>query len=160
PSGCSRKTSRPSKGPSNTSAPTQERTLKTVLIDADVLVYEAALANEKATQWDTNLWTLHAELDPAIIQIDGEIDEIKRQLEAHRCCMCLSDYEDRWRRRVRRTYKSNRKPTRKPIIYEPMRQYLHEAYETFQRPGLEGDDILGILSTNPKLFPGEKVIVS
>jgi hypothetical protein len=41
-----------------------------------------------------------------------------------------------------------------------MRAYCHEAYETFEREGLEGDDILGILATHPTLVRGEKIIVS
>lgn len=129
-------------------------------MDADVLVWEAATANEHPTQWSASLWTLHAELDPAIMQLDGEVEEIKQQLEADRVVMCLSDYDDPWRKKVLPTYKSNRKATRKPVIYEPLRQYLHEKYETWQRPGLEGDDVLGILSTSPAIIEGEKIIVS
>lgn len=134
--------------------------MRTALLDADVLAYEAATANEHPIQWDANLWTLHSELNPAILQLDNEIEDIKRNLEADHVVLALSDYNDPWRKRVMPTYKANRKEKRKPIIYAALREYMHEKYEVFQRPGLEGDDILGILLTNPKLFPGEKIIVS
>ena len=39
-------------------------------------------------------------------------------------------------------YKGNRRKTRKPITYKPLRDWCHDVYETFQRPTLEGDDVL------------------
>ena len=33
-------------------------------------------------------------------------------------------------------------------------------YESFLRPGLEADDVMGILATHPTLMPGKKVIIS
>jgi DNA polymerase-1 len=41
-----------------------------------------------------------------------------------------------------------------------MRAWAHETYRTYERPGLEGDDVLGILATHPTLIPGEKIVVS
>lgn len=132
---------------------------RTLLIDGDTLVFEAAIAHEYEAQWDWGLWTLHAHLDPAIVQLDAAIDEIAEKLQASRVIIALSD-DSRWRNAVMPEYKNHRQKTRKPIIYRPLREYLHETREVFQRPGLEGDDVLGILSTHPKLIDGEKIIVS
>lgn len=134
--------------------------MRTLLIDADVLVYEACRANEVETKWEDDLWTLHAFFDPTREQFDAAVQEIKEKLEADAVVMALSDYEKPWRKEIMPTYKGNRRDVRKPITYAPMRAYCHEKYDTFQRPGLEGDDILGILLTNPKLYPGEKIVVS
>lgn len=123
-------------------------------------MWEAGTAVEVPTQWTPDLWTLHASLDHAILQLDEQVEIIKQMLEADTVVMCLSDYEKPWRRSVMPTYKASRKTVRKPVVYGPLRQYIHEKYETFQRPGLEGDDCLGILSTNPNLFSGRKIIVS
>lgn len=133
---------------------------RTLLIDADTLVYEAAKANEIETKWDEDLWTLHAYEEPAKLQLDAKVEELKARLSADRVVMALSDYTDPWRKRVMPTYKSNRKDVRKPIIFAPLREHVHANYETFQRPGLEGDDILGILLTHPTLIKGEKIVVS
>src|SRR5690606_16330912 len=46
------------------------------------------------------------------------------------------------------------------VIYTPLREWVHESYDTYQRPSLEGDDVLGILATHPTLIPGEKIVVS
>jgi DNA polymerase-1 len=55
------------------------------------------------------------------------------------------------------TYKQTRKKLRRPVVYKPMREHIAKAYETFLRPTLEGDDVLGILQTRGT---EETVIVS
>ena len=57
-------------------------------------------------------------------------------------------------------YKSNRAGTRKPTCYRALREYILENYETYLRPKLEADDILGILMTNDKIVKGDKVMVT
>lgn len=134
--------------------------MRTALIDSDVLVWEAGTAAEVPIEWHDGLWTLHAFLEPAIEQLKSSVEEIKRNLEADQVVMALSDYTNPWRKLVMPSYKGNRKATRKPVIYNPLREFIHEAYSTYQRPGLEGDDVLGILLTTPALLPGEKIVVS
>lgn len=46
------------------------------------------------------------------------------------------------------------------MCYAAIKDYIKETYRTYERPDLEGDDVLGILSTSPKIIRGEKVIVS
>ena len=133
--------------------------MKTALIDGDIFIYTAAAANEYDAQWSSWLWTRHADLDAAIFQFNDKLDEIVGDLQVDRIVVALSD-EVNWRKTVMPTYKHQRAATRKPVVYAAMREYVAETRETFQRPGLEGDDILGILSTHSHLVPGEKIIVS
>lgn len=132
---------------------------RTVLIDGDVFIYQASAAHEYETQWDAWLWTRHAELQPAIAQFNDSIDQIVADLQADKVVVALSD-EVNWRKAVMPTYKHNRVAKPKPVIYKAMREYVAETRETYVRPGLEGDDILGILSTHAHLIKGEKIIVS
>lgn len=134
--------------------------MRTLLIDADSLVYQAARAVEEPVQWTPTLWTLHAHSDEAQLKFDAEVNRLKVRLEADEVVMALSDYNKPWRRDIMPTYKANRKEIRKPVVYQPLRDYVHEVYNTFQRPGLEGDDVLGILLTNPAIIKGEKICVS
>jgi DNA polymerase I len=134
--------------------------MRTLIIDADSLVYQAARAVEHEIQWSETLWTLHAELSPAIARLDDEVKTLQDTLEADEVVMVLSDYNDPWRKRIMPTYKSNRKSVRKPVVYSPLRDYIHEKYDTYQRSGLEGDDVIGVLLTNPALLKGEKIAVS
>lgn len=132
-------------------------TKRTLLIDGDTLVFEAAAANEYEAQWEPWLWTLHANLDAAITQLKDSINEIVTKLKADHFVIALSD-DARWRPSVMPMYKRGR--GRKPVIYKALREYCHEVYDVKQRPTLEGDDVLGILATHPTLIGGEKLIVS
>jgi len=123
-------------------------------------VYSAGRANEQAIQWAEDLWTLHSFLEPSIEQLDRDVEQIRCAVDADSVVMTLSDYQEPWRKLVMPSYKSNRKEVRKPVCYRPLREYVHEKYLTYQRPGLEGDDLCGIILTTDALFPGEKVAVS
>lgn len=133
--------------------------MRTVLLDGDIWCYQATAANEYEAQWDTWLWTLHGDFNAAQEQFDRTVEFIKKGLKADKVVIALSDSTN-WRKKVMPAYKSNRVKTRKPVCYQPLREYIHEKYDVFQRPGLEGDDILGILSTSTGLFEGDLIVVS
>lgn len=137
--------------------------MRTLLIDADSLIYSAAATNETATQWDEDVWTYHGNFDSARSQLDCGIHALLERLEADVVVLALSNYTDPWRKRILPTYKSNRKDTRKPVLLRPLRGYVHEKYSTFERPGLEGDDVLGLLltaATPPDPVAGERILCS
>lgn len=133
--------------------------MRTALIDGDVLVFQAAAANEYEAQWSDWLWTLHADFNAAMEHLDRQIERVMELLETEHVVLALTD-PNNWRKQVMPTYKAHRLRTRKPVVYQPLREYVSEKYRTYMKPWLEGDDVLGILSTHPKLIPGEKVIVS
>lgn len=133
--------------------------MRTALIDADILAYQAAAAVEQPIDWGDGLWSLHAFEDEAIAQFDGQIKKIEEDLEADRLVLAFSDKEN-WRKDVLPTYKSNRAGVRKPMLLKFLREYAETKYEVFVRPTLEGDDVLGILATHKSKIPGEKIVVS
>jgi 5'-3' exonuclease len=122
---------------------------RTLLVDADVLIYRAASANQSSYQWSEDVFSVRGDFAGASKQLDDEVESLMADLKADHCVMALSNYESPWRKAVMPTYKSNRKPEMKPILLKPLRQYVHEKYEAVERPTLEGDDVLGILMTAP-----------
>ena len=59
------------------------------------------------------------------------------------------------------TYKENRKGVRKPLVLSALKEWVADEYETFIRPTLEADDVMGILATWGKFKKGyKKIIVS
>lgn len=138
---------------------------RTLLLDGDVYCYQAAAAVERTINWgddqddDSCLYTLHADLDEAKLTLDASIEDLTKLVGADRCIFVLTDSVN-WRTSVLPTYKGNRSTTRRPLVLADLRQYARDQYEYWQRPTLEGDDILGILATNNKAVPGEKVIVT
>jgi DNA polymerase-1 len=135
---------------------------RTALIDADVLVYMAGLANEYEVQWDSCNWSLFAELDKSVADLEDRIEEIKTKLQCTHVVMALSSYDNPWRKIIMPSYKGKRAKlgARKPIVHAPLREYLHQEHRTYERQGLEGDDILGILVTHPTIIEGDKIVVS
>jgi len=134
---------------------------RVLLIDGDIWCFRAAASCEYATKWDEDVWTLHAHENEAVAALNGQIDGIVEALEADRVVFALSSsVVPNFRYDVLPTYKSNRADKRKPMLIGPLKAYLRENYEVWERPGLEGDDVLGILSTSPKIVKGEKIIVS
>lgn len=132
--------------------------MTTALIDGDTVLYAASSSTEREVEWEPWLWTLWGDLDEAKDAADSAIERIANDVGADRIVIALSADPPRWRERYWKGYKMNRAGGRKPVTYKPLRAYVHEQYETFERPGLEGDDVLGILATHPKLVEGEKIV--
>lgn len=132
---------------------------RTLLIDGDVIAYTAASAVEHEYDWGDDLWTVHSDVDEARKAARQAIDSLGEKLKADHVVLAFSDKEN-FRKTFFPDYKGNRVGKRKPIALKELKLHLADEFETWVRPGLEGDDVLGILSTHPKLFPGEKIIVS
>jgi DNA polymerase-1 len=134
--------------------------MRTVLVDADVLVYQASNSVQRTIEWEPGMWTVHGDLEQAKEIVDRKLASICSALSADKLVLALSDYSDPWRKVIMPEIKANRAGVAKPILLHPLREYLHERYDVYQRPTLEGDDVLGILSTHPTLMPGQKIIVT
>lgn len=131
----------------------------TLLIDGDILAYWACSGVEEATDWGNDWWTLTADARQAKQMVDAQIAQYKSLLGADKVTIAFSDAEDNWRWSVLPSYKGNRCGKRKPICYVPVREYAMEMYNGVVMPRLEADDVLGLLSTGPKI-KGRKIIVS
>ncbi len=135
--------------------------MRTLLLDSDVLAFQTAASAEVATDWGDDFWTLHADAQNAKDRLANKIEMLQVELEAEAVTVCLSCRTRRyWRHDILPTYKANRAGKRLPMILGTLKQWLTDSYETFERPGLEADDVMGILATSTKIVEGETVIVS
>lgn len=132
---------------------------RTLLVDGDILVYAAASAAERPINWGDGLWTLHCAEADVSGKIALKVTSLMETLEADACILALTS-EDNFRYKVYPEYKHNRKDKRRPTLLPWARKWVEEHYTTFLRPGLEGDDVLGILATSRTLVEGERIIVS
>ncbi len=121
--------------------------MRTLLIDADVLAYRAAIEHEVAEETEDGYWTWTCDLENFL-----------ELLEAEHYVLCLSD-DRNFRKEISSEYKENRVRLRRPVVLRPLRKWLIEDLGAVVWPGLEGDDVMGIMATDPyKTF--EPVIVS
>lgn len=129
----------------------------TLLIDSDILAYKFAAKAQRSYEFGTAVDDM-AEVIP---KVDEWLEDLKAKLKADHFIICLSCPSDEgWRKLVLPSYKDNRSATVRPELLQPLKDYLELTYDSYRRPTLEADDIMGILSTDPTLVKGKKVIVS
>tara|TARA_E500000081_G_C6110720_1_gene342543 strand:- start:42 stop:815 length:774 start_codon:yes stop_codon:yes gene_type:complete len=120
---------------------------RTLLVDGSILVYRIASAIEVATEWQHDMWTLHADAKTGKQILDSELQRYLKLLNCKDIVIVLDD-EINFRKKLLPEYKSNRRKVRKPIILKPLKEYLKKKYDVRIFPTLEGDDTLGILATS------------
>lgn len=125
-------------------------------------MYRHATAVEKSHNWGDGIWSLEADENAAKYNLDREVSALKKKLKADEAIVALSDNGHNFRKEVYAPYKGNREQIRKPLVYTPVRQHVFDSHDGRMKPGLEADDMLGILATHPDLFPSfdERIIVS
>ena len=133
---------------------------RVLLVDADISIFQATTVTERPVNWGDGLWTLHCFEDEAIRVFEDGHAKLMETLDADHAIYCLTDSVN-WRKGILPTYKANRANVRKPMLLPFMQQYLLDNYDTYLRPSLEGDDVMGILSTHPTIVKADqKIIVS
>lgn len=134
-------------------------TKRILLIDADVVAYQCSSALESAVEWENGYWTWNVNFMEVINRVDEVVEDMVEKLEADDYKLCLTDPYANFRLDVLPTYKTHRSTVRKPLVLLAVKEWLVDNRGAIMRPGLEGDDVMGILSTW-KGLKGEKIIVS
>lgn len=132
-----------------------------LLIDGDIVAYKYAAGSEHTFDWGDGVASTSANLEDAKANIDEHIAGLMSSLDADEYIVALSDPEENFRKDIYPHYKAHRSNNVQPIIRRELEAYLIERYSAKLKPRLEGDDVLGIIATNPKLYPkSQKIIVS
>lgn len=133
---------------------------RTILLDADIVAYQIASTSETKVDWGDGEVQQFGD-DPELIEsrLDQNIGDTKRKLRADEVIVCLTDAVN-FRHSVLPSYKGNRKDLIKPLHLAYAKEYMERTQRTYKKPGLEADDVMGILATHPKIIQGKKVIVS
>jgi len=129
---------------------------RVLLIDADVIAYNAASACQQEIEFSPGYYTWQSSFDEVLSAFDDQIEKIKDTLDGDEIKLCLTDSEGNFRRSVLPTYKGKR--GKKPLVLKALKEFLTEERQAYFRPGLEGDDCMGILATVKS--PDDRIIVS
>lgn len=140
--------------------------MKTLIIDADVLVYKAAEASQETIEIETQenpdyICRIfeYGNKKQAIDYVEKKINSLMTKTKSDEYILALSDSKNNFRKQILPEYKANRKSI-KPVLYKFLRGYFTQNHKTYERPGLEGDDVIGILATSAKIVKSPKVIWS
>lgn len=133
---------------------------RTLLIDGDTIAFRAASACQHSVEQDDGSFQPFAVRSEGETAVDNAIQRIHDRLNATHIKVFVScPSGDNWRYQVDPDYKSNRKDSIRPMLLEPLKQYLRDKYGAIHLPGLEADDALGVYATHPTLIEGEKIVV-
>ena len=129
-----------------------------LLIDADVLAFEAAVVAEESIEWKDEMWTVHADMALAKARVVNRVEEFKDLMKTNKVIMCLTDRAN-FRRILNPDYKANRSKSRLPIILRQVKQWIIDELHGEMWPNLEADDVISILATD-KEMDEETIIIS
>jgi DNA polymerase-1 len=132
--------------------------LKELLIDGDILLYQYGCTNQTTIDWGEGIKSEWSELATATAELDSFLAHLMLQTSTKQLLICFSSIiPPSFRYEILPTYKHNRIGKEKPKLYYALRQYIIDNYPCKTEPGLEADDLLGILATTT---PGKYIIAS
>lgn len=120
--------------------------MRLALIDGDLLCYKAAHVYTERYHFDEDQPATFLDKKGAARAICGEVNDLADVVKADRVLVCLSDAKENFRKALYGRYKAHR-PGEKPQLVYFLRDVLAEAWPTIVVSRLEGDDLLGLLST-------------
>jgi 5'-3' exonuclease len=129
-----------------------------LLIDADILAYEAVSGAQQEVELDTDVWQIYCDLKEARKLFNNSIDKLMTDTTQEDYILCFSDPERvNFRKQLNPgVYKANRSG-RKPVGYWPFVHKIMKRRNVQSWPRLEADDVIGIMATRDE---GKHVIWS
>jgi DNA polymerase-1 len=131
-------------------------------VDGDIIAHRASEANTTSAAVDGqgDLWTYVTDVRAATQRFREDVESVASELGCSGIYIAFSTHPN-WRHSVLPSYKSNRKGSMKPPGYKALKAAVREItdYVVVEKPGLEGDDILGILATHESLVETKERIV-
>lgn len=134
-----------------------------LVMDGDWLVFQAMSAAEFDESWDDEIWHRccdHAKARTILEQSITSYSSRKKAWSKGPIILAFTA-ETNWRKGILESYKSNRKKTKKPVGYHEFLEELFENpnYICVREDNLEGDDVMGIIGSNPKVFGFKKAVL-
>jgi DNA polymerase-1 len=126
-----------------------------LLIDGDEYLFKACVLSEIDIRWDDQNHVLQANENEAWKTFVKSIERVATKFSldpVKDVTLCFSGTyaTPNFRLAIDPSYKSSRADKRKPLCYADLRETVNELYTTQTFPGLEADDVMGIMATQPK----------
>lgn len=120
------------------------------LIDADIISYIAAMVAQESTDWgDGDPVMVTASLPKAKQVADETLTAWFQPTGEDDLLLCWTDRKAKtFRYGVHPHYKAQRTGA-KPVLLEEVGAYMQDKYPSATYDGLEGDDVIGLLMTDP-----------
>jgi DNA polymerase-1 len=142
--------------------------IRLLLIDGDEFLFRACAAVEKEVRFNVILGEVAWNEPPIHVLgsnpvqarevLDEMLNRIFERFETRNHALCFSTGPN-FRYGVDPTYKNNRATSRKPLCYVELREQVEADYKCRAFPGLEADDVMGVLATHPKTVRESQPII-
>jgi DNA polymerase I len=140
-----------------------------LLIDGDEFLFRACAAVEKEVKFNVILGEVDWNEPPIHVLgsnpvearevLDQMLDRVFERFETREHLLCFSSPPN-FRYTVDPTYKNNRANSRKPLCYVELREQVEADFKCKALPGLEADDVMGIVATTPAIQKRQPIIIS
>lgn len=120
-----------------------------LLIDADFFCYRAASAGEYELEFDSDTTFIVGDFKKQKKVFEKSIADLMSRFDTDKVLLTWTDTEN-FRKTIDPNYKGNR-TKRKPAGYKKLKEWAKDCWDSIQKPGLEADDVMGILATNGSL---------
>lgn len=117
-----------------------------LLVDGDIVAYQAAASCETPVNWGDGLWTLHAfeqDVDAYITDMMFGLINSNNFTEV----VTPLSHTHNYRKDLADDYKANRKETRKPMLLQYAKDFIFKNFNGVIWKNLEADDVLGIMGS-------------
>lgn len=127
-----------------------------LLVDADILVYAVCSDLTEESRDEDDVWTYRMPERAAVEEAAARVESLLAETRCSSAALCVGS-KSNWRKRIDRSYKSNRVGKRKPLGYFAVIERLRETHDVHQLEWLEADDVLGIMHTAD---PRERTVIA
>lgn len=133
---------------------------RTLVIDADMLVYPISQVCRQEIDWDDDLTTVSVDVGQAQEMISTRLESWMQELQAQDVILCFTG-PNNWRAAVDSEYKAHRKGP-KPPGFRALTSWCFGSFNSLLWVGFEADDILGCLASEceERGFEDQWVMVS
>lgn len=114
-----------------------------LIIDGDIPLYQIGFSVETAVDWGGDFWSLSGDMNEARESMVIWVDRLKAATKTAEVYIALTGGEN-WRKALEPQYKANRKKVRKPVVLNPLRDFIRSRWDVLEEDGLEADDLLGL----------------
>jgi DNA polymerase-1 len=126
-----------------------------LLIDGDEYLFKACVLAETDIRWDEQNHVLQANENEAWKTFVKSVERVAKKFDVDpvgdvTLCFSGTYTTPNFRLAIDPSYKASRQEKRKPLCYADLRETVDELYTTQTFPGLEADDVMGIMATQPK----------
>ena len=124
--------------------------MQTIIVDADIMVYRAAFASERAVDFDGHgQYQVFADMNEAVGRLESDLELYRQAVGDGAWVLALTDQDTpNFRKAVYPEYKCDRRKSgRRPLLFDALRTHLCDNFSVVMYPSLEADDVLGILAT-------------